>query len=1226
MTKNRFLLIKFSLGLLILFSFSTIVKAYDYELLIITSAKFETVAQSFLTMHQNAGDVGQAKPMYGAYVTVENIVAAYDNLPSGVLEPSPADPPPVPATPTLIPTGFDYPPPGMTPLPNLCIVKLLRGLLQLKTEGLPDGTQTNGIDDYVYAFNILQDATGAFIPLNSWDFNNGGINHPKFLYLLLLGETGAGSGGAMTFNGVPESWYVWMNFSAYPGYPFGDGTWFPTDFFYASPDYGGSTGGGIDWVPNLRVGRIPVHDLLPVEDSGTVTEITAIPDTGLNPYNFDECDVCDSTKTWVASGWVGDELWIVSDGNPPATAGGTGTAAPIGATYQILDNTDTCLLVLGDPSAVGLEAEDLSDTTHPIPGDGYEIHDNGLVEAQAIFTKCNNYLTAVAVPNAWSNWFRKVVTAGGDSHPSVFAFWDEFVLADITNQGFFEGNNITKLRHTNWNDGVAGNDFNDISVAPYLNDTDCGLLFELGYGTDTTLIFDGSRIDRDDVLGYTSSDSKIPIVVSNAGMYSHGNSGSGGFDRNTPSFGEAVVESPTGGGIAYIGLTSSAWQGIIPFFDNGVLYQDRLFDMDELLSYTMRSFNNAPKYIGDLVYGSPTVPGGLAQGPINSFIENNDMTHFISQKTVWEYTLFGDPALPIPYPQLTPIETQTSAPSLALSNLRTKLPQYESHDIGVDEIPTGGSAVTTVGITTPGRPVGSSIPPVKITRMDIRRDIGIDFPAPASPADYTFSTLNTVPGYYFVKVEQPGYDNLASNWGTWWEKESWIYVQEVNEFTPTNTGILVVDDDFGYPLISYYFNAMIDITSAVPSNIVYGYEDWYLKTLDDLGQSYDIWHVDFDDTLTHYPGKDDAWGGTDAGDALMNGEIYNGLLDNYDKVIWLTGDYNGYWRPYFYDDDIPDTPIWMTETLTGPEQALLEDYLDNHAGRLFLSGQGILLDLGCAGRSENAYWCERKNDTSSILNTFLTGYMHISDVYSSLGYGNLTQLKSISGNPVIDDNYGIDIAGPYGAQNQFLFVDAEPETDTPIVRKIFEYDFSGGGRPDTIEGSIGDTPFFGTAGTAYYQGRGASVFLPWGFEAISDQHIRSGVMTAILAWLGTPAYTGAGEDEGGGGTSDGGGDGTDTGTNGGGGGRVGKLSGCFIATACYGTPMAKEVRVLSEFRDEYLITNSLGKIFVGTYYKVSPRIASFISEHPLLKEFVRAGLKPIVYFSEKLVVSREKND
>jgi Leucine-rich repeat (LRR) protein len=72
------------------------------------------------------------------------------------------------------------------------------------------------------------------------------------------------------------------------------------------------------------------------------------------------------------------------------------------------------------------------------------------------------------------------------------------------------------------------------------------------------------------------------------------------------------------------------------------------------------------------------------------------------------------------------------------------------------------------------------------------------------------------------------------------------------------------------------------------------------------------------------------------------------------------------------------------------------------------------------------------------------------------------------------------------------------------------------------------------------------------------------------------------------------------------------VSPCFIATAAYGTPMAKEIQILREFRDEYLLTNPLGQALVGLYYRVSPPIAEFITEHPSLKPVVRAGLLPAV--------------
>ena len=71
-------------------------------------------------------------------------------------------------------------------------------------------------------------------------------------------------------------------------------------------------------------------------------------------------------------------------------------------------------------------------------------------------------------------------------------------------------------------------------------------------------------------------------------------------------------------------------------------------------------------------------------------------------------------------------------------------------------------------------------------------------------------------------------------------------------------------------------------------------------------------------------------------------------------------------------------------------------------------------------------------------------------------------------------------------------------------------------------------------------------------------------------------------------------------------------TGCFIATAACGTPMAEEIQVLREFRDEHLLTNALGQTFVNLYYRLSPPIAAFIAEYPGLKPIVRGGLVPLV--------------
>jgi hypothetical protein len=73
--------------------------------------------------------------------------------------------------------------------------------------------------------------------------------------------------------------------------------------------------------------------------------------------------------------------------------------------------------------------------------------------------------------------------------------------------------------------------------------------------------------------------------------------------------------------------------------------------------------------------------------------------------------------------------------------------------------------------------------------------------------------------------------------------------------------------------------------------------------------------------------------------------------------------------------------------------------------------------------------------------------------------------------------------------------------------------------------------------------------------------------------------------------------------------------GCFIATAAYGTPLAGDIQILREFRDDCLLPNPLGRAFVNLYYRTSPPIAEFIREHPGLKPVVRAWLVPAVAMS-----------
>ncbi len=82
---------------------------------------------------------------------------------------------------------------------------------------------------------------------------------------------------------------------------------------------------------------------------------------------------------------------------------------------------------------------------------------------------------------------------------------------------------------------------------------------------------------------------------------------------------------------------------------------------------------------------------------------------------------------------------------------------------------------------------------------------------------------------------------------------------------------------------------------------------------------------------------------------------------------------------------------------------------------------------------------------------------------------------------------------------------------------------------------------------------------------------------------------------------------------------TGDDSGCFIATAVYGSPMETHVKTLRDFRDRFLTTNSPGKSFLHLYYRYSPPIAHYIEYHKILRFIIRWTLLPVVWISELLL-------
>jgi len=77
---------------------------------------------------------------------------------------------------------------------------------------------------------------------------------------------------------------------------------------------------------------------------------------------------------------------------------------------------------------------------------------------------------------------------------------------------------------------------------------------------------------------------------------------------------------------------------------------------------------------------------------------------------------------------------------------------------------------------------------------------------------------------------------------------------------------------------------------------------------------------------------------------------------------------------------------------------------------------------------------------------------------------------------------------------------------------------------------------------------------------------------------------------------------------------------CLIATAAFGSEMAPQVQMLREFRDGFVMRTFAGENFMKAfntfYYSWSPYVAKAEYENPVLRDFIRITIYPLIYSLE----------
>ena len=837
---------------------------------------------------------------------------------------------------------------------------------------------------------------------------------------------------------VPPSYYVHA--------PFWDiskdtyNAWVPTDYFYACAGKDGLT----SLNPYYSVGRIPVSDIDKILISGlTVASV-------------------DATNRRITTN--------LSD-NPGDLSGKQVVMRTGGATGRYLDISSSSwaggILTLNfHPSAKmdGIAAGDRFDIIDP--NEKYN-------QLNQIVTKLENWVNSI---NQNYSYFKNISFAG-NGEEYIEAKW--LGSPGVSNTGFattFYWNELSSLEVINTIDkieeGGDGNSYvaglgvkkyfesnidasgNKIQNQPYgylkddiekalKNETnhENGILYFSGDGGTDYLILSDGLIFSEDLLDY-------PYSIKNNVIISHAIN-SAKFDReiwNAPnitySLGLASLLSPSCS-IAYIGpVRGIVYQLIWNISEKGILNYSQKY-INELTKLFVKHYHRAKG-------GKLKISDILTNAQREYWTKNQSNWNLYHFRTLVQFSLIGDPALYIPFPDY-PVSEYTNLPDATCLNYD----RINSDNFSVYEVSDNSTKDVSISFS-------SESPSTRLTLVDPRYftadNCGIA--GGSGNISLTFDDKDTGktdsingPGLYFLKVEQ------RENGKDYYTKETRIYWEIVNHFEPEGH-ILLIDDDqprryTTYPDDPWFWVNVMPGFRHYPNVEIYyeeALQDNDIKRVDQQGgtKKYKVWHVENEDG-SNSPGEG------------RHGEVTYDVLSNYigegKVVIWFTG------------------CDWLT-TLKQKEREAIQQFLNN-GGKLFITGQDIGYNIGSTSFYQNVLRARYVQDNIRLYN-----------------------IDGIS----IDDLSGqfenIVITGGDGAYNQYWPSEIDPQSGASV---IFLYDPTGG---------AGKRNSSGAAGIKYYDQStgGAFVYLSFGFEAINNRdgysNGRSWVLKKILEWLGSPTPTG----------------------------------------------------------------------------------------------------------------------